>query len=235
MRWPDLPRTERAPREPYTKRSRKFSLRLVSLQIHNIPNTVAPKPAPTPGFKLKRGKLIQSSKFIGWKSSRHERASSLQQSCLVGLTLSYLLLNTRLAKPGHTSDYPSLSTSTSIQTHSRRKLSWRDLGSEAKTRAFLPRKYGSEGVPRATPTTASRHLPEDIRRKAKENPRKNLARSRKPGGITGWLGIMGILKLDYQSLERLISSLNLSLFTFKIMIQYQLYTNKPRNEAIAEI
>jgi len=65
-------------------------------------------------------------------------------------------------------DYPSLSTSTSIQTHSRRKLSWRDLGSEAKTRAFLPRKYGSKGVPRATPTAASRHLPEDIRRKAKE-------------------------------------------------------------------
>lgn len=53
-------------------------------------------PPPTPGFKLKRGKLIQSSKFIGWKSSRHKRASSLQgQSCPAGLTLSYLLLNAR--------------------------------------------------------------------------------------------------------------------------------------------
>lgn len=60
------------------------------LQICCTPNTVARKPAPTPGFKLKRGKLIQSFKFIGWKSSR---ASSLQQSCSVGLTLSYLLLN----------------------------------------------------------------------------------------------------------------------------------------------
>jgi len=66
------------------------------LQIYNIPNTVAAKPAPTLGFKLKRGKLIQSSEFIGWKSSRHERASSLQQSCPLGLTLSYLLLNARL-------------------------------------------------------------------------------------------------------------------------------------------
>lgn len=66
------------------------------LQIYCIPNTVARKPAPTPGFKLKRGKLIQSSKFIGWKSSRHERASFLQQSCSVGLTLSYLLLNVPL-------------------------------------------------------------------------------------------------------------------------------------------
>lgn len=59
-------------------------------------STVARKPAPTPGFKLKRGKLIQSSKFIGWKSSRHERTSSLLQSCPVGLTLSYLLLNAPL-------------------------------------------------------------------------------------------------------------------------------------------
>lgn len=47
------------------------------------------KPGATAGFKLKRGKLIQSSKFIGWKSSR--RATSLAgggQSCQVGLTLS---------------------------------------------------------------------------------------------------------------------------------------------------
>lgn len=76
-----------------TNSNRKVSF---LLQIYSIPNTVARKPAPTPGFKLKRGKLIQSSKFIGWKSSRHERASSLQQSCSVGLTLSYLLLNAPL-------------------------------------------------------------------------------------------------------------------------------------------
>lgn len=78
---------------PMTNSNRKVSF---LLQTYNIPNTVAHKPAPTPGFKLKRGKLIQSSKFIGWKSSRHERASSLQQSCSVGLTLSYLLLNAQL-------------------------------------------------------------------------------------------------------------------------------------------
>jgi len=79
---------------PMTNSNRKVSF---LLQTYNIPNTVArSKPAPTLGFKLKRGKLIQSSKFIGWKSSRHERASSLQQSCSVGLTLSYLLLNAQL-------------------------------------------------------------------------------------------------------------------------------------------
>lgn len=53
-------------------------------------------PGPTAGFKLKRGKLIQSSKFIGWKSSRRKRATSLAgggQSCPVGLTLSYLPLD----------------------------------------------------------------------------------------------------------------------------------------------
>lgn len=47
-----------------------------SLQIYSYLYTAERKPAPTPGFKLKRGKLIQSSKFIGWKSSRHKRASS---------------------------------------------------------------------------------------------------------------------------------------------------------------
>lgn len=67
------------------------------LQIYNISNTAARKTTPTLGFKLKRGKLIQSSKFIGWKSSQHKRASSLQgRSCPVGLTLSYLLLNASL-------------------------------------------------------------------------------------------------------------------------------------------
>lgn len=67
------------------------------LQIYNIPNTAARKTTPTLGFKLKRGKLIQSSKFIGWKSSRHKRASSLQgRSCPAGLALSYLLLNASL-------------------------------------------------------------------------------------------------------------------------------------------
>lgn len=80
-------------KHPLTNSNGKVSF---PLQIHNISNVVARKPAPMPGFKLKRGKLIQSSKFIGWKSSRHERASSLQQSCSVGLTLSYLLLNAPL-------------------------------------------------------------------------------------------------------------------------------------------
>lgn len=74
------------------------------------------------------------------------------------IQLSLIIFFEKLAQPARTVDYlppPSLSASTSIQTHSRRKLSWQDLGSEAKTRAFLPRKYGSEGVPRATPTAAS--------------------------------------------------------------------------------
>lgn len=56
-------------------------------------------PGPTAGFKLERGKLIQSSKFIGWKSSRRKRATSLAgggQSCPVGLTLSHLPLDAPL-------------------------------------------------------------------------------------------------------------------------------------------
>jgi hypothetical protein len=56
--------------------------------------------AQTPGFKLKRGKLIQSSKFIGWKSSRHKRASSIDAKLLAGINtfLSSLQCSTIFSK-----------------------------------------------------------------------------------------------------------------------------------------
>lgn len=72
-------------------------------------------PVPTPGFKLKRGKLIQSFKFIGWKSSRRKRASSLQgRSCSEGLTLSYLLLDVQPFPPSILLFFVLLSPSLSL-------------------------------------------------------------------------------------------------------------------------
>lgn len=49
--------------------------------------------------------------------------------------------------------------------------------------------------------------------------KKNLGESKGPGGITGWLEIMGILKLDYQSSSFWTSGLELPFFISSIKIQ----------------